>query len=383
VLPFGGVNVIEFCNVAAGPFCGMLLADMGANVIKVEHPNGGDTMRGWPPLTGGFSENFASLNRNKRSVTLDLKNTNDVERARDLIRTADVVVENSRPGVMERLGLGYEAVCRDNPKLVYCSISAYGQTGPRSQEGGFDLTLQAMAGIMSVTGEPGGAPVKCGVPLADFASGLYAAFSISAALRGVEHGGSGSHIDVSMLGATLAIAALQTSEFFGSGKDPQRLGSAHPRNAPYQAFQARDTHFGMAAGNDGLWKSVCVTVGREDLLVDPRFASTLKRAENQVALRDILERIFATDNAAAWLDRFRSAGVPCAAINTYSQVLADPQVQHMGWVQPLGLPNGHYTKTFGPPVQFSGKPGAITRPPPALGEHNDEVFGKVVKGAVR
>jgi len=375
VLPFSGVNVIEFCNVAAGPFCGMLLADMGANVIKVEHPNGGDTMRGWPPLTDGFSENFASLNRNKRSVTLDLKNTNHVQRARDLIRTADVLIENNRPGVMARLGLGYKEVCRDNAKLVYCSISAYGQSGPRSQEGGFDLTLQAMAGIMSVTGEPGGAPVKCGVPVADFASGLYAAFSISAALRSVEHGGAGSHIDVSMLGASLAIAALQTSEFFGSGKDPQRLGSAHPRNAPYQAFRARDTHFGMAAGNDALWKNVCVTVGREDLLIDPRFASTLKRAEHQVALRDILERIFAADDAAAWLDRFRTAGVPCAAINTYSQVLADPQVQHMEWVQPLALPTGHKTQTFGPPVQFSGKRVAITRPPPALGEHNDEVFG--------
>ncbi|HEX8166987.1 MAG TPA: CoA transferase, partial [Beijerinckiaceae bacterium] len=355
--------------------CGMLLADMGANVIKVEHPDGGDTMRGWPPLTDGFSENFASLNRNKRSVTLDLKNANHVRRARDLIRTADVLIENNRPGVMARLGLGYEEVCRDNPKLVYCSISAYGQTGPRSQEGGFDLTLQAMAGIMSVTGEPGGAPVKCGVPVADFASGLYAAFSIAAALRSVEHGGAGSHIDVSMLGATLAIAALQTSEFFGSGKDPQRLGSAHPRNAPYQAFRARDTHFGMAAGNDALWKNVCATVGREDLLADPRFASTSKRAENQVALRDILESIFAADDAAAWLDRFRAAGVPCAAINTYSQVLADPQVQHMGWVQPLALPNGHDTRTFGPPVQFSGRRVPITRPPPALGEHNDEVFG--------
>ena len=168
MLPFSGVDVIEFCNVAAGPFCGMLLADMGANVIKVEHPNGGDTMRGWPPLTDGFSENFA-LNRNKRSVTLDLKNTNHVQRARDLIRTADVLIENNRPGVMARLGLGYEEVCRDNPKLVYCSISAYGQSGPRSQEGGFDLTLQAMAGIMSVTGEPGGAPVKWW-PVADFAS---------------------------------------------------------------------------------------------------------------------------------------------------------------------------------------------------------------------
>ncbi len=377
-LPLGGITVIEFCNVAAGPFCGMLLADMGADIIKVEHPDGGDSMRSWPPINQGYSENFASLNRNKRSVALDLKNADDRARARQLIRTADVLIENNRPGVMQRLGLGYEDVRTDNPKLVYCSISAYGQTGPRAQEGGFDLTMQAMAGIMSVTGEPGGAPVKCGVPLADFASGLYAAFSICAALRGVEQGDDGTHIDVSMLGATLAIAALQTSEFFGSGKDPQRLGSAHPRNAPYQAFRARDTYFGMAAGNDALWKSVCLTVERKDLLLDPRFTSTLKRAENQVALREILEQIFAGEDAAVWLERFRAAGVPCAPINTYSQVLADPQVQHMGWVQPLALPNGQKTRTFGAPVRFSGMSVGIRRSPPSLGEHNGEVFGALM-----
>lgn len=254
-LPLDGIRVIEFCTVAAGPFCGMLLADLGADVIKVEPPGSGDTLRSWPPLTDGFSENFASLNRNKRSVALDLKSPADLERALLLVRDADVVLENNRPGVMERLGLGYARVRETNPRVVYCSISAYGQSGPRAREGGFDLTLQAMAGIMSVTGEPGGAPVKCGVPIADFSSGLYAAFSICAALRSVAATGEGTHIDVSMLGATLGIAALQTSEFFGSGRDPAKLGSAHPRNAPYQAFRARDAYFGMAAGNDALWRA--------------------------------------------------------------------------------------------------------------------------------
>jgi crotonobetainyl-CoA:carnitine CoA-transferase CaiB-like acyl-CoA transferase len=373
-LPLDGIRVIEFCTVAAGPFCGMLLADLGADVIKVEPPGSGDTLRSWPPLTDGFSENFASLNRNKRSVALDLKSPADLERALLLVRDADVVLENNRPGVMERLGLGYARVRETNPRVVYCSISAYGQSGPRAREGGFDLTLQAMAGIMSVTGEPGGAPVKCGVPIADFSSGLYAAFSISAALRSVAASGEGTHIDVSMLGATLGIAALQTSEFFGSGRDPAKLGSAHPRNAPYQAFRARDAYFGMAAGNDALWRSVCRTVGRADLAEDPRFASTALRAANQEALRDILEEIFSNDDAAAWLARFREAGVPCAPVNTYSQVLADPQVAHMGWVEEITLPNGASTRTFGPPVKFSAFDTSIRRAPPALGQHGAEIF---------
>ncbi len=379
-LPLSGIRVIEFCNVAAGPFCGMLLADLGADVIKVEPPGRGDTLRSWPPLNDGYSENFASLNRNKRSVALDLKNPDDRARAEALIREADVVIENNRPGVMDRLGLGFEAMRAHNPRLVYCSISAYGQTGPRAQEGGFDLTMQAMAGIMSVTGEAGGAPVKCGVPIADFSSGLYAAFSITAALRAVAGGGEGTHVDVSMLGATLGIAALQTSEFFGSGKDPAKLGSAHPRNAPYQAFRAHDTWFGMAAGNDALWKSVCRVVGRMDLFEDARFTDTSRRAANQVALREILEEIFASADAATWLDRFREAGVPCAPINTYSQVLADPQVEHMGWIEPITLPNRQATRTFGAPVRFSGYDTRIRRPPPALGEHDAEVFGAAPKG---
>ncbi|WP_366656700.1 CoA transferase [Fodinicurvata sp. EGI_FJ10296] len=378
--PLHGIRVIEFCNVAAGPFCGMLLADMGADVIKVENPKGGDSLRSWPPLNEGFSENFASLNRNKRSVALNLKDPEDCERTLALMRDAHVVIENNRPGVMDRLGLGFEAVHKDNPSLIYCSISAYGQSGPRAQEGGFDLTVQAMAGIMSVTGEADGGPVKCGVPVADFSSGLYAAFSICAALRGVAAGGPGTHIDVSMLGATLGIAALQTSEYFGSGKDPGRMGSAHPRNAPYQAFQARDTYFGMAAGNDALWHSVCATVERPDLASDPRFTDTSARAAHQIVLREILEEIFATADAADWLERFRAAGVPCAPINAYSQVLDDPQVAHMGWVQPIDLPNGQRTRTFGPPVAFSDQQTAIRRGPPALGEHTEEVLGALPRG---
>jgi crotonobetainyl-CoA:carnitine CoA-transferase CaiB-like acyl-CoA transferase len=374
MLPLEGIRVVEFCNVAAGPFCAMLLADMGADVIKVENPQGGDSMRQWPPLNNGYSENFASLNRNKRSVTLDLKDPADRERARALILEADVVLENNRPGVMERLGLGYKSLAAEKPGLVYCSISAFGQEGPRSEEGGFDLTMQAMAGVMSVTGEPDGAPVKCGVPLSDFCAGLYGAFAVAAVLRRVQQGGSGEHIDVSMLGTSLAVAALQTSEYFGSGRDPAKLGSAHPRNAPYQAFRAKDGYFAMAAGNDSLWKSACDVVGMPELVKDPRFGSTTLRARHQKELKAILEVEFAKHGAADMLARFRAAGVPCAPINTYSQALDDEQVRHMQWVQEISLPTGARTRTFASPLRFTGKGFPIRRDPPALGQHNDEVL---------
>ncbi|MGB3289564.1 MAG: CoA transferase [Burkholderiaceae bacterium] len=371
--PLEGITVLEVCNVAAGPFCGMLLADMGAEVIKIENPQGGDSLRSWPPLTDGYSENFASLNRNKKSVTANLKDPLDTAFVLQLVAAADILIENNRPGVMDRLGLGYEALKKINPRLVYCSISAYGQTGPRSQEGGFDLTMQAMSGIMSVTGTPDGPPVKCGVPVSDFATGLYAAFSATSALRQVEATGEGMHIDVSMLGSSLAIAALQTSEYFGSGKNPKKLGSAHPRNAPYQVFRCREGYFGMAAGNNVLWSNVCHAIGRPDLMEDSRFGSPSDRARHQGELLLILEEIFQDGDSEHWLNVFRTAGVPCAPINTYSEVLADPQVQHMDWVQDIQLPNGRVTKSFMSPVRMNGQTPQARLRPPALGEHTSEL----------
>lgn len=376
-LPLHGVRVLEFCNVAAGPYCGMLLADMGADVIKIENPQGGDTLRSWPPINQGFSENFASLNRNKRSVTLDLKRPEDRDKARQLVQEADVLLENNRPGVMQRLGLDYDSLKAINPRLLYCSISAYGQSGPRSQEGGFDLTIQAMSGVMSVTGESGGAPVKCGVPLADFAAGLYAAFAVSAALPQARASGQGAHIDVPMLGTTLAIAALQTSEYFGSGRDPDKLGSAHPRNAPYQAFRCKGGYFAMAAGNDALWKSVCEVIERPDLTHDERFTSTSLRARHQDELRELLEAIFLQADAEHWLAQFRARGVPSSPINRYSDVLRDPQVDHMQWIQNITLPGDTVTRTFVSPLRINGAGLPVRLNPPALGEHNDSVFAQV------
>jgi len=376
MLPLSGVRVVEFCQVAAGPFCAMLLADMGADVIKVESPDG-DGLRQWPPITDGYSENFASLNRNKRSVVLDLKQPADRDAARKLALSADVLVENFRPGTLAKLGLGYAALAKAKPAIVYCSISAYGQSGPRAQEGGFDLTVQAIGGVMSVTGERDAAPVKCGVPISDFGAGLYAAFAIVAALRKVEHGGTGDHIDVSMLGATLGMAALQTSEHFGTGRDPVKLGSAHPRNAPYQAFRAQDGYFAMAAGNDRLWRAVCAGMQRMALADDPRFASTSLRAQHQEILRDLLEADFTLQPVEHWLGVFAERGVPCTPINTYSQVLADPQVAHMGWVQSITLPGGAQTRTFGSPLSMTHETFAVYRDPPALGEHTRAVLAEL------
>jgi crotonobetainyl-CoA:carnitine CoA-transferase CaiB-like acyl-CoA transferase len=372
MLPLSGVRVVEFCSTAAGPFCAMLLSDMGAEVVKIEPPEG-DALRQWPPLTEGYSENFASLNRNKKSVALDLKDPAAAALARRIALDSDVVVENNRPGVMDRLGLGYAGLAKEKPKLIYCSISAFGQTGPRATEGGFDLTVQAASGVMSVTGEPDGAPVKCGVPLADFASGLYGAYAIAAALAAVRAGGTGTHIDVPMFGCTLAIAALQTSEYFGTGRNPKKLGSAHPRNAPYQAFRASDGYFAIAAGNQNLWLKVVAVVGKPELAGDARFANTRERATNQAALKEILESRFTQESVDHWVRVFAEAGVPHSRINDYGSALADPQVAHMGWVQALELPNGALTRTFGSPLRMDGASAAIGSRPPALGEHTEEI----------
>lgn len=371
-LPLAGVKVIEICHVAAGPFAGLLLADYGAEVVKIEPPEG-DTLRQWPPLSEAdgtvFSENFASLNRGKRSVALDLKRPEHLAQARRLIQEADVLVENNRPGVMQRLGLGWDDVSADHPGLIYCSISAYGQSGPRSAEGGFDVTVQAAAGVMSVTGEPGGAPVKCGVPISDFTAGLYAAFSIAALLARVRAGGPGGRIDVPMFATTLAVGALQTSEYFGTGRDPRKLGSAHPRNAPYQAYEAADGWFVIAAGNDRLWRAVCQAVETPHLLDDARFTSPTLRAANQEALRDLLHPYFVRRNVADWLERFAAVGVPHAPINGYAAALNDPQARHLQLVQAMTLPNGVATRTVACPVWLDGAPVAVNTRPPHLGEH--------------
>ena len=378
--PLAGIRVIELGQIAAGPFAGSLFADLGADVVKIERPDGGDGMRQWPPLTGasdntpGFSENFASVNRNKRSVALDLKHADDVAHFKQLVAVADIVIENYRPGVLPKLGLGYDDLRMVNKKLIYCSISGYGQTGPYARKGAFDVTVQAIAGIMSVTGEPGAPSVKCGVPIGDFCAGLYAGFSVLAMLRKAEQTGQGAHIDCSMLGSLLGVSALQTSEFFGNQIPPERLGSAHPRNAPYQAFEAADTHFVIAAGNDKLWHEVCAAVGMDELASDARFLTQADRAKNQTILVNILAPVFKSRSAADWLEEMDGRNVPCAPINDFAEILRDPHVQHMGLVKPLDLPNGAKTNSVAFPIAITGVDTGRMQPPPALGAHNDEII---------
>ncbi|MEP1352454.1 MAG: CaiB/BaiF CoA-transferase family protein [Tateyamaria sp.] len=377
--PLAGVRVLEFGQIAAGPFAGSLLADLGADVVKVERPDGGDGMRSWPPLTDNgagdlYSENFASLNRNKRSITANLKDPEDLARLKRLAAECDVIVENYRPGVLDRLGLGYDALRADNSALVYCSISGYGQTGPYHKKGAFDVTVQGMSGLMSVTGEKGGVPVKAGVPVGDFCAGLYAGYTILAKLMQARETGQGGHIDCSMLGSLLGVAALQTSQYFGTGEAPEALGSAHPRNAPYRAFQASDAPFIIAAGNDKLWEQVAHAVGLSHLIEDPRFATQLWRAENQDGLFDLLQPEFEKQTAEYWLTEMDKRGVPCSPINTYPEVFEGEQVKHMNLVRSVTLPNGQETRTTAFPIQMTGYDFEIFRDPPKLGAHNEDVL---------
>jgi len=379
--PLAGIKVLEFGQIAAGPFAGSLLADLGADVVKVERPDGGDDMRRWPPLNEGprgerYSENFASINRNKRSITVDLKDVQQVERLKRLCAKADVLIENYRPGVLERLGLGHAALRAASPRLVYCSISGYGHSGPYAERGAFDATMQGISGVMSVTGEADGPPVKCGVPLGDFGAGLYAAFCIVSAILRAHETGEGAFIDCSMLAGLLGMAALQTSEYFGTGKAPKRLGSAHPRAAPYQGFQASDAPFMIAAGNDKLWLSVCDVVGLPELKSDARFETGALRAANQKALEALLQREFSKRPKAEWLAEFDKHGVPCAPINNYAEVLDDAQVRATRLVRDMTLPNGRATKTIAFPMSVSGHEFSVYRSSPLLGEHNEEVFSQ-------
>lgn len=388
-LPLEGMRVLEFGHIAAAPFAGMLLADLGADVVKIEPPSG-DGLRSWPPIAHGedgeeYSLNFASLNRNKRSVIYDLKDPAQLTSVRTLCRSADVLIENYRVGAMERLGLGFKDVSALQPTIVYCSISGYGQSGPYAKYGAFDVVVQAMSGLMSVTGEADGSPVKCGVPVGDFTAGLYAAYSILAASVTAKREGTAIHLDCPMLDCLLGISALQTSEYWGTGEAPRRLGARHPRNAPYQAFEASDHSFIIAAGNDDLWRKVCEATGKLDLLEDPRFSSIAMRASHQYELSEILAPIFLQRTASEWIAIFTKQGVPCGPINTFADILIDPHVRETGLVRDLPIPGG-LTKTVGFPVRFNGNMIDRFAAPPRLGEANEDVverWARVLPDEVR
>ncbi|MBS0548845.1 MAG: CoA transferase [Proteobacteria bacterium] len=364
-------------HVAAGPFAGMLLADLGADVVKVEPPTG-DMMRNWPPLatdeTGeSFSHNFASLNRNKRSVAADFKDPDDLRLAKGLIDAADIVVENYRPGVLGRFGLAFEQVSEAHRGLVYASISGFGQTGPYRALGAFDVVTQAISGMMSVTGTEAGEPVKAGVPIADFATGLYAVLSAVAWLPSVRETGRSIHLDTPMLDCMLAISALQTSEYWGSGHSPEMLGTRHPRNAPYQMFEARDRPLAIAAGNEKLWVSLCEALELPDLPADSRFATQADRVANQVELEGLLNARLADRDADNWVALLRERGIPAGPLNTFADILNDPAVVDSGLVREMPMPVARSATTTVFPVRDGRREPRLDLGPPRLGEHGDDV----------
>jgi crotonobetainyl-CoA:carnitine CoA-transferase CaiB-like acyl-CoA transferase len=375
--PLDGVRVVELAHVAAGPFAGMLLADLGADVLKVEPP-AGDQMRAWPPFAEDeagerFSHNFASVNRNKRSVVADLKDPADLVRVRDVVAAADVVVENYRPGVLDRLGLGYDAVRVGHRGLIYCSISGYGLSSPYVNDGAYDVVIQGMSGLMSVTGQPDGGPVKAGVPVGDFTAGLYAAYAIAALLPQVRDRGASVRLDCPMLDCLIGVSALQTSEYWGSGNEPQRLGTAHPRNAPYQGFSAADGDFTVAAGNDRLWGAVADVVGLPELVHDARFLTQVDRVAHQHELEALLQERFSLRKREEWLTELRARGVPCGPVNTFGEILADPHVAATGLVGSLDMPVAGPTPSVVFPVRIEGQTPRLDRPAPRLGA-DTEVF---------
>jgi len=363
-LPLDGVRILEFGQIYAGPLAGLVLADLGAEVVKIEPPSG-DGMRMWPPFLYNHprhpdhppvSLSFSTMNRGKKSVSLNLKDPIDAAVARDLIAECDVVLENFRPGAMERLGLGFEVAAKINPMITYCSISGFGQTGPEVSSGAYDIVVQGYSGLMSVTGEDAEHPVKCGLPVADAVAGLYAALSVVAALadrttRRREQEASETtspavaaraalYLDCSMVDSLLAISGLQLAQLFGYGSSPIPLGTAHPSNAPYQMFQAMDGPFILAAGNQTLWGKVCEVLGDGLLLEDERFTTQGKRVENQRTLEELLNKKFGQEPVGSWLDKFSQRGVPAGPVNTFAQVMQTPHVIERGLIVPFTLECG-------------------------------------------
>jgi crotonobetainyl-CoA:carnitine CoA-transferase CaiB-like acyl-CoA transferase len=371
--PLDGLRVIDLTQAMAAPYCTMNLADMGADVIKVEPPGGEETRRG-SVQKNGHSGSFNAINRNKRSLTVDLKTPEGVEIVRRLARTADVFVQNYRPGAARRLGVAYEDLRALNPRLIYCSISGFGSTGPYASRGGYDLIAQGMSGIISVTGEEDGSPAKAGVPLSDLAAGLFGAYGILCALEYRERTGEGQFVDTSLLEAAMALTVWESTEYWTTGRTPKALGSAHRLAAPYQALRASDGWFTVGANNDKLFDGFCRAIGRPDLRADARFSARDRRLDNRRALAAEIEATTVKEPRAHWLARLEAEGVPSGPINTYPEALADPHTLARDMVIDLVHPGAGPIKNLGVPVKLSDTPGAVDRPAPLLGEHNDAIL---------
>lgn len=375
--PLADVRVLEVGNYMAGPFCGMQLADLGAEVIKIEQPDGGDQVRLAGPFLDGESSAFVRLNRNKRSLVLDLKSSSGKEVFRRLVRTADVVVENLRPGTMRDLGLDYALLAELNPGLVYVAASGWGQDGPLSPLAGLDIMAQARSGLMSITGTPGGDPVKVGVPVCDLVCALYGALAAVSALRARERTGRGQYIDVCLLEAGVSLGVWEAGKYFATGEIPEPLGSAHQVNAPYQAVRAQDGWFTIGATSTRNWAAFCAAVGLERLMADPRYADTNMRHANRKALIAEIEDLTRTRPMAHWIALLEDAGVPCAPIQHYGQVFTDPHLLARGFFWEAPHPTLGSVRQLGSPMRFSETPVRRDKAGPLFGEDSEAVAGSL------
>lgn len=374
-LPLAGMVVLDLTQIMAGPVCTMLLADLGADVIKIEKPDGGDdTRRMGPPLAAGWAAGFLALNRNKRSLALNLRDDRGAAVLRRLLADADVLAENFRPGVLDRLGLGYEQLAAIKPSLVYCSISGFGGSGPYAGRGGFDLVAQGMSGLMSITGFPDSPPAKVGVPITDISAGTLAAYGILCAYIHALKTGQGQMVDASLLEAGLAYTIWESALYFSTGEIPGPLGSAHRVSAPYQALRTADGYINIGAATQGTWEQFCRAIGQDALIDDPRFKAPADRKAREGELAALLEVALTRQTTAYWLELLEQAGVVAGPIYNMEQVYQDPQVQAREMVVDLDDPELGRLRHIGIPVKLSATPGKIRRRAPALGEHSAEVL---------
>jgi crotonobetainyl-CoA:carnitine CoA-transferase CaiB-like acyl-CoA transferase len=373
--PLEGITVLDLTRVLSGPYCTMLLADMGARVIKVEQPGKGDDTRAWgPPFLEGESAYFLSINRNKESITLDFKHREGRAVLDRLIAKADVLVENFRPGTLAKLSLDYQSLSAQYPQLIYCSISGFGQTGPRRAEPGYDAVIQAEGGLMSITGAADGPPFRLGVAIADIVSGMFAAYGISMALHARQRTGLGQEVDLAMLDAVTALLTYQAGNYFASGNIPQRLGNRHPSIAPYETFAASDGDFVIAVGNDELWKKFCAVTGLDAHPDIARFATNRQRVSEYDALRPLVAKALASQSRDCWIENLTAAGVPCGSVRNLEEVFSDDQVRAREMVAFVEHPTVGALEVLGVPVKLSTTPGSVRRPPPRLGEHTETIL---------
>ena len=370
-----GIRVLDITQVMAGPYAAMLLADLGADVIKLEPP-GGDSTRQMPGAVGSDTPAFNAVNRGKRSIVVDLKLPAGHDLCVRLAAATDILIENYRPGVLASLGLGYDTLAAINPRLIYASISGYGQTGPARGKGGFDLVAQGVSGIMSITGDPDGAPVKAGVPLTDLGAGLFAVIGVLAALRARDASGKGQHVDTSLVDAGVALSVWEATEYFAAGVVPVALGSAHRMNAPYQAIACADGYITLGGANDRIFKKICDALGHPEWLTMAEYCDNAARVKHRDSLAKKIEAVTASQPRAHWLALFDANEIPCGPINDYAQVFADPQVRARGMVVETEHPTLGRIKTLGSPIKMSATPADVARPAPRLGEHSDEILSE-------